>query len=50
MEIRAMLPAGSEMNVNPSLLLEAVQKELGLDLYTQIRRTNLYDEQFHAFQ
>ena len=49
-EIRAMLPAGSAMNVNPSLLLEAVQKELGLDLYTQIRRTNLYDEQFHAFQ
>ena len=49
-EIRAVLPAGSEMNINPHLLLEAVQRELGLELYAQIRRTNLYDGQFHEFQ
>lgn len=49
-EIRAMLPAGSEMNINPHLLLDAVQRELGLELYAQIRRTNLYDGQFHEFQ
>lgn len=49
-EIRAMLPAGSEMNINPHLLLDAVQRELGLELYAQIRRTNLYDGQFHDFQ
>lgn len=49
-EIRAMLPAGSEMNINPHLLLEAIQRELGLELYAQIRRTNLYDGQFHEFQ
>ena len=48
--ISAMLPAGSEMNVNPSLLLDAVRNELGLDLYVQIRRTNLYDAAFHEFQ
>lgn len=49
-EIRAVLPAGSEMNINPHLLLEAIQRELGLELYAQIRRTNLYDGQFHEFQ
>ena len=49
-EIRAVLPAGSEMNINPHLLLEAVQRELGLELYAQIRRTNHYDGQFHEFQ
>lgn len=49
-EIRAVLPAGSEMNINPHLLLDAIQRELGLELYAQIRRTNLYDGQFHEFQ
>lgn len=49
-KIHAMLPAGSTMNVNPYLLLEAIRKELGLDLYAQVRRTNLYDEHFNEFQ
>lgn len=49
-EISAVLPAGSEMNVNPNLLLEAIHNELGLELYAKTRRTNLYDKDFHEFQ
>lgn len=47
--ISTILPAGSTMNVNPTLMLDAVKAELGLDLYAQIRRTDLYDENLKNF-
>mgnify|MGYP000528680204 CR=1 FL=1 len=49
-EISAMLPAGSTMNVNPSLLCDAIKKYLQLDLYRDIRRLNLYDADFKIFE
>ncbi len=49
-EISAMLPAGSTMNVNPSLLCDAMKKYLQLDLYSDIQRLNLYDADFKIFE
>ncbi|MGX8702677.1 TIGR03936 family radical SAM-associated protein [Caproiciproducens sp.] len=49
-EISAMLPAGSTMNVNPSLLCDTMKKYLLLDLYSDIRRINLYDADFKIFE
>ncbi len=49
-EISATLPAGSTMNVNPSLLCDAMKKYLQLDLYSDIRRLNLYDADFKIFE
>lgn len=49
-EICTMLPAGSTINVNPTLLNDAIKKYLNLDLYADIRRTNIYDANFKIFQ
>ncbi len=48
--IDAVLPAGSTINVNPSLLNDAIKKYLDLDLYADMQRTNLYDSDFKIFQ
>lgn len=44
-----ILPAGSTENINPMLLQDAIKKYLGLHLYTDIVRTNIYDENFDVF-
>ena len=49
-QIEALLPADSNMNLNPGLILEAFQRETGLDLYVEIRRTGLYNKDFEKFQ
>ena len=49
-EINTILPAGSTMNVNPSLLCDAIKKYLQLDLYTDIQRVNIYDTDFKIFK
>lgn len=49
-EIRATLPAGSNLNVNPMLLTQAVEKYLHLDFYAQIERIGLYGEDGKIFE
>lgn len=49
-QIDAFLPAGSTMNVNPMLLLEAMKKYLGLDLYAKMERLALYDADGNLFE
>lgn len=49
-QISAILPAGSTVNVNPGLLLEAMKKYLGLELYVRTKRTNLYNDKMEVFQ
>lgn len=49
-EVQAMLPAGSNFNINPTLLNDAIKKYLNLDFYTNIVRKNLYDENFKIFE
>lgn len=49
-KVDAFLPAGSTMNVNPLLLLEAIKKYLNLDLYANIERLSLNDETGKIFE
>ncbi len=49
-EIKALLPAGSTMNINPILLLDAVRSYLKLDFFSVIKRTNLYNANFEIFK
>ncbi len=43
------LPCGSENTVNPSLLLSALEKQLG-DVHAQVLREGLYDKDGQAFR
>ncbi|WP_164997180.1 TIGR03936 family radical SAM-associated protein [Clostridium minihomine] len=47
--LSAILPAGSTENINPSLLLTAMETYLSCRFYTDITRTNLYDADMQAF-
>lgn len=49
-EIQTVLPAGSNMNVNPLLICDAIKKYLKLDFYADIRRINLYNADFRIFE
>jgi radical SAM-linked protein len=49
-EMDAILPAGSTMNVNPALLNDAIKKYLKLDLYADIQRNNIYDANLKIFE
>lgn len=43
------LPAGSVNNVNPQLLVEAIHQYKGLELYADITRKELYNEEVEPF-
>ncbi len=47
--LNIVLPAGSTENINPSLIGDAVEAELGYRLYAHIIRSSLYDDAFHVF-
>lgn len=49
-EIQAVLPAGSNLNINPMLLKDAIEKYLKLDFYTEIRRNCLFCENQKIFE
>jgi radical SAM-linked protein len=49
-EIDAILPAGSTMNVNPALLNDAIKKYLKLELYADMKRNNIYDSNLNIFE
>lgn len=45
-----VLPAGSVQNVNPSLLIDILEKNCGFELFTDITRGELYNEGFELFK
>ncbi len=45
-----VLPAGSVKNVNPSLLTDIIEKECGCDIFTDVTRVRLYDDNFELFR
>lgn len=49
-QFTAMLPAGSTQNINPFLFFEAMESQFEVELYPQIVRTNLYDQDGVEFQ
>lgn len=44
------LPAGSVKNVNPSLLIDVIEKECGFELFTDITRCEIYNEKLELFK
>ncbi len=44
------LPAGNQGGINPTLFLDAAEKELGCALYARVERTGLFDNQFRPFR
>ena len=46
----AMLPAGSTQNVNPHLLLDALQNDQNCAVYASITRVDLYDSEGERFE
>ncbi|HHV32533.1 MAG: DUF2344 domain-containing protein [Ruminococcaceae bacterium] len=49
-EMETLLPAGSNGNVNPMLILDALKKYLNLEPYADIERTGLYDNTGKIFE
>lgn len=47
---KIILPAGSMENINPMLFRDAIKKYLGLNLYFDILRTNIFDEKLNIFE
>jgi len=39
------LPAGSSLNINPNLLLNAFSESLGIELYADITRVGIYTKE-----
>lgn len=49
-QIDAVLPAGSNFNLNPALLLDCIKKNLNIEITAEIICTNLYDESMKPFE
>ncbi len=49
LRLEAFLPAGSEKNITPFLLTEALQKHQGARFFARVSRTNLYDGERKIF-
>lgn len=49
-EAHVILPAGSTENINPMLFCDAIKKYLGLNLYADIARINIYDKNQRVFE
>ncbi len=49
-EINITLPAGSTNNVNPSLICDAIKKYYDVEVYPQITRLNIFNEDFKEFK
>ena len=45
-----LLPAGGEMNINPKLLLEALEKDSQLAFFYSLERNLLYDKDMRIFE
>ena len=49
-KLKITLPAGSAKNVNPSLLIDVIEKECGFELFTDITKCEIYNEKFELFK
>lgn len=45
-----VLPAGNTVNVNPALVISAVEAELGCNLFADVTRRELYSDNFELFR
>lgn len=49
-DINVILPAGSTTNVNPKLLVDALQKYFNIDAFYEITRVDIYNENVESFR
>lgn len=50
MEMEIILPAGNEKNVNPQLLIDILEKQIGYELFADVTRRELYTQDFRLFK
>ena len=48
--VRAVLPAGSSTNINPTLLIKALNEKYDIDVYYDIIRVDVYDAEGKSFE
>ena len=48
-KIKIMLPAGSTLNVNPTLLVDALEKEYSLEIFPRVTRLNIFNKDGEEF-
>ncbi len=48
--LKIMLPAGNNVNINPTLLTDILEKECGTVLYCDVRRGRLYNNEGELFR
>lgn len=48
-QFNVVLPAGNTVNINPALIVSAIEKECGFSLFADITRKKLYDSDFNVF-
>ena len=48
--VRAVLPAGSSTNINPTLLIKALNEKFNIDVYYDITRVDVYDAEGKSFE
>lgn len=50
LKMTVRLPAGNQGGINPTLFLDAAEKQLGHALHARVERTGLFDAEFRPFQ
>lgn len=48
-KIKIMLPAGSTLNVNPTLLVDALEKEYNIEIFPRVTRLNIFNKDGEEF-
>lgn len=48
--LELLLPAGSEVNVNPMLFAAAIEEKCGCELFADVTRAELYNREFTPFE
>ncbi len=48
-QVSITLPAGSQKNINPMLYLKAFEEKHGIEIFSRVTRTDLYNEDWEPF-
>ncbi len=48
--VRIVLPAGSTTNINPTLLVKAIEEHYGIEVYYDITRVDVFDTEGRPFE
>ena len=48
--VRVILPAGNTTNINPTLLINALNEKYGIDVYYDITRVDVFDSEGKSFE